>query len=91
MSDVLIEVKKNLVKSVSELKKFNYDKAFEIIDDSLVDLEHCYKIVDDDHEEQLFLVKECLHDMLELLELDECERDVKEIKVSLKGIKLNRN
>jgi hypothetical protein len=84
MSDVLKDIKNNLKKSVTQFKKQNDDKAYEIIDNSLVDLEHCYKVVDDEDEEQMFLIKDCLHDILELFDCDDCEQNIED--VSLKGI-----
>ena len=89
MNVVLDSIKKNLGKVVAEFKKMNGDKAFELLDDVLVDLEHCYKKVDDEHEDQMFLIKECLHDILELDDLDVCDRVEKNIKITLKGIKVN--
>jgi hypothetical protein len=91
MSQVLSSIKKTLEKCVSEFKKGkDTDKGEELLDDALVDLEHCYKIVEDEHEEQMFLVKESLHDMLDLFELhDKFEQALK--KASVKGIKMSRD
>ena len=89
MDVVLDSIKKNLIKTIAQFKKLNDEKVFEILDDVLVDLEHCYKKVDDEHEDQMFLIKECLHDILELDDLDICERVEKNIKITLKGIKVN--
>ena len=89
MDVVLDSIKKNLIKTIAQFKKLNDEKAFEILDDVLVDLEHCYKKVDDEHEDQMFLIKECLHDILELDDLDICDRVEKNIKITLKGIKVN--
>ena len=89
MSQVLTAIKKTLEKCVGEFKK-GTDKGEELLDDALVDLEHCYKIVEDEHEEQMFLVKESLHDMLDLFELhDKFEKAFK--KASVKGIKMTRD
>lgn len=91
MSQVLSSIKKTLEKCVSEFKKGkDTSKGEELLDDALVDIEHCYKVVEDEHEEQMFLVKECLHDMLDLFELhDKIEKAFK--KASLKGIKMSRD
>jgi hypothetical protein len=91
MSQLLSSIKKTLEKCVSEFKKGkDTDKGEELLDDALVDLEHCYKIVEDEHEEQMFLVKESLHDMLDLFELhDKFEQALK--KASVKGIKMTRD
>ena len=91
MSQVLTAIKKTLEKCVSEFKKGkDTDKGEELLDDALVDLEHCYKFVEDEHEEQMFLVKESLHDMLDLFELhDKFEKAFK--KASVKGIKMSRD
>lgn len=91
MSQVLSSIKKTLEKCVSEFKKGkDTSKGEELLDDALVDIEHCYKIVEDEHEEQMFLIKESLHDMLDLFELqDKIEKAFK--KASLKGIKMTRN
>jgi hypothetical protein len=91
MSQVLSSIKKTLEKCVSEFKKGkDTAKGEELLDDALVDIEHCYKVVEDEHEEQMFLVKESLHDMLDLFELhDKIEKAFK--KASLKGIKMSRD
>jgi hypothetical protein len=91
MSQVLSSIKKTLEKCVSEFKKGkDTDKGEELLDDALVDLEHCYKFVEDEHEEQMFLVKESLHDMLDLFELhDKFEKAFK--KASVNGIKMSRD
>jgi hypothetical protein len=89
MSQVLSAIKKTLEKCVGEFKK-GTEKGEELLDDALVDLEHCYKVVEDEHEEQMFLVKESLHDMLDLFDLhDKFEKAFK--KASVKGIKMSRD
>jgi hypothetical protein len=84
MSQVLSSIKKTLEKCVTEFKKGkSTEKGEELLDDALVDLEHCYKVVEDEHEEQMFLVKESLHDMLDLFELhDKFEQALKKACVN---------